>query len=98
MTNEQIITELHLEDAPDDLKERIIENTRGIVELRVIGIVTDMMTDEQSTEFQTLEAAGDDGAVWAWLRTNVVGVDVSEVYEAALKDYLEEFNAQQAQA
>ncbi len=97
MTDEQIITALDIADGTDELKQQIVENTRSVVEMRVIGILGEMMSEEQLDEFQQIEAAGDDAAVWDWLRTKVVGVDVSEVYEAALQDYIDEFTARQHQ-
>ncbi len=97
MTDEQIIAELDLADASEDLKQRTVSNTRHIVEMRVIGTVTEIMSEDQADEFQALVEAGDNDAVWAWLRDSVVGVDVSQVYEAALKDYIEEFKARQFQ-
>lgn len=93
MTDEQIITALDIEDGTDEVKQHIVEATRHIVEARVIGIVTELMAEDQLADFEQLVAAGDDAAVWNWLRTNVVGADVSEVYEAALVDYIEEFRA-----
>lgn len=90
MSNEEILNELGLSNAPQDMKDRTVENIRTIVELRVMGVVTELMTDEQEAKFDELQAQGDSQAVWDWLRSEVVGVDVSEVYEATLKDYLEE--------
>lgn len=97
MTNEQIITELGFDGASDEVKQRMIDNTREIVEMRVTSILGELMTDEQSDEFQRLVDAGDDQAVWNWLRDTIVGVDVSEVYESALQDYLDDFKRRQAE-
>lgn len=90
MTNDQILAELGFAESDEATKEQIIENVRTIVELRVVTIVTDTMTDEQLDQFNTLKAAGDDAAVWDWLKTSVVGVDVSEIYEEILAKYIEE--------
>jgi len=89
MTDEQIIEDLRFTSADQTIKDRVVENVRTIVELRVIGIITDMMTDEQEATFNQLQEQGDNAAVWEWLKNDIVGVDVSEVYEATLKDYLE---------
>ena len=95
MTDEQIIEALDIADGSDELKKQVVGNTRDIVELRVIAILSELMTEEQSDEFQALVDTGDNQAVWDWLRTEVAGADVREVYEAALLDYIEEFKARQ---
>lgn len=97
MTNEQIITEIDFDDASDEEKQQMVDNTRQIVEMRVVSILGELMTDEQSDEFQKLVDAGDNQAIWDWLRDTIVGVDVSEVYEAALRDYLDDFKRRQAE-
>lgn len=90
MSNEEILQELGFEGADQAMKDRVIENVRTSVELRVIGIVSELITDDQEAEFEALQARGDSNAVWEWLRTQVVGVDVHDVYEAALRDYIDE--------
>ncbi len=94
MTDEQIIEELGIGSASEEIQRTTVEGIRHVVELRVIGTVTNLMTEEQAAQFSDLQQAGDDGAVWDWLRSDVVGIDMKEVYEAILKDYLEEKNAQ----
>lgn len=93
MTNEQILEELGFADADQEMKDRVVENARTIVELRVIGVITELMTDEQEAQFSELQAKGDNQAIWEWLKNDVTGVDVSEVYEATLKDYIEQRKA-----
>jgi|GEM_PF-1437356 len=90
MSNEEILQELGFGRADQAMKDRVIENVRTLVELRVIGIVSELMTDDQEAEFETLQAQGDSNAVWEWLRTQVAGVDIHDVYEAALRDYIDE--------
>lgn len=93
MTNEQILEELGFADADQEMKDRVVENARTIVELRVIGVITELMTDEQEAQFNELQAKGDNQAIWDWLKNDITGVDVSEVYEATLKDYIEQRKA-----
>ena len=88
MTDEQLIAELGLDGAPSDLQQRVVEKTRATIELRVITLVGDLIADEQRPQFETLSQQGDGSAVWEWLKSDVVGVDVSEIYEATLKDYI----------
>jgi hypothetical protein len=96
MTDEQIISALGFDEADDEMKARVVENARTIVELRVINVVSNLITGEQEPRFQELIAAGDNAAVWAWLREEVAGVDVSEIYAATLGDYIEEYLQRQA--
>lgn len=97
MTNEQIIEELGFTNADQEMKDRVVENVRTIVELRAIGIISELMTDEQAKTFAELQQQGDDSAIWDWLKSDIVGVDVSEVYEAALNDYIEQRKAADSQ-
>jgi len=96
MTDEQIISTLGFETAGEEMRQRVIENIRTIVELRVIGVVSEAMTDEQQQTFESIRDSGDSEAMWKWLADEVTGVDVSEVYEATLKDYLDEYQENQA--
>jgi hypothetical protein len=90
MTDEDIIAALEFEDASDDVKQRAVDSVRAVVDIRVGGLIGEYLTDEQSAEFERLQQAGDDQAVWSWLRSEVTQVDMSEVYEATLQSYLEE--------
>lgn len=90
MSNEEILNELGLSKASDEIKERVIENVRTIVELRTLGVISELIPDDQEAKLTELQAQSDSQAIWDWLKTEVVGADVSEVYEATLKDYLEE--------
>lgn len=96
MTDEQIISALGFDEADEEMKARVVENARTIVELRVINVVSDLITDEQKPHFEALLSAGDTAAVWTWLREEVVGVDVSEVYAATLSDYIDDYLKRQA--
>jgi hypothetical protein len=91
MTDEQILSAIGYDTADEAMKQAVIENIRTIVELRVVGVVSEQMSDEQLAAFTSLQESGDNQAIWQWLRSDVVGVDVSEVYEAILKDYIDQF-------
>jgi len=93
MTDNDILMKLGLDGADADVRQEAIDNVRTVVELRVIGIISDMIGDDQQAEFERLQGLDDTGAVWNWLQHEVVGVDVSEVYEAVLHDYLVELEA-----
>ena len=94
MTDDEILIKLGFEGTDPDVRKEMIDNIRTIVELRVISMVSDAIDDEdQREEFERLQESDDTEAVWKWLRDEVVGVDVSEVYEAVLQDYLAEREA-----
>ncbi|HRN97399.1 MAG TPA: hypothetical protein PLZ58_03085 [Candidatus Saccharibacteria bacterium] len=97
MTNEQIIEELGFTNADQEMKDRVVENVRTIVELRAVGIIGELMTEEQEKTFAELQDRGDDQAIWDWLKSDIAGVDVSEIYEAALRDYIEQRKADEFQ-
>lgn len=90
MTDEQIITYLGFETASDEYKEFIVDSIRAVVEIRSSSIVEEAMDESQKKEFERLRQQGDDQVIWDWLRENVLGVDMREVYETSLQSYLEE--------
>ena len=93
MTDEQIIEKIGFTNAADAIKERAINAIRGVVQLRVIGVVDASMDEEKSKAFESVQTDGDPQIVWDWLRENIAGVDMSEIYDAILADYLEEYLA-----
>lgn len=95
MTDEQIIDALGFQKGDDAMKQQVVESVRSIVEMRVVGLISEQMTDEQLKTFEALQSKGDNQAIWHWLRNEVVGVDVSEVYEATLKDYIDQHLSEQ---
>ncbi len=88
MTDEEIIAAIGFENVSDEAKTQTVDSIRRTIEMRVIGIVGELITDEQEAKLDDLIAAGDNQAVWEWLRNDVVGVDTREVYESALLDYI----------
>lgn len=94
MTDEQIIEALHIASAPAELQKMMVANTRKTVGLRTAGLIEGMLSAEQQAAYEQLQAAGNDQAVWDWLRSDVVGADVSEVYEATMRTYIDEVNSQ----
>jgi hypothetical protein len=91
MTDEEIIAAIGFEAATDDVQKRAVDSIRRTVELQIIGMLGDMITDEQEPKFNELMASGDNQAIWDWLKTDVVGVDTRELYEATLQEYLRKY-------
>ena len=94
MTDEQIIDAAGMTTAPEPVKATMVASIRKTVGLRTAAIVEGMLTPEQQETYERIQSEGNDQAVWDWLRSDVVGADVSEVYEATLQTYLEELKSQ----
>ena len=94
MTDEQIIEALRATTAPEAMQQMMVANARKVVGLRAATAIEEMLTPEQQSVYEQFQGEGNDQAIWDWLRSEVVGVDVSEVYEATLKTYLEELESQ----
>lgn len=89
MTDEQIIEKLGLTDVDDASREVLVAQVNAVVELRLISVVTDLLSDELLQQFTALQEAGDNDAVWKWLNDTLT-VNVDELRQAVLTDYLAE--------
>jgi len=87
MSNEQIIEKLGFGNLPKEVQDQAVEDIRGVVELRVMGLIDDMMSDEQRTAFEQKSQEAPE-AVWKWISAEFT--DVDKLYEATLTDYLDE--------
>lgn len=94
MTDEQIIEALRATTAPEAMQQMMVANARKVVGLRAATAIEEMLSPDQQAIYERLQSEGNEQAIWDWLRTDVVGVDVSAVYEATLKTYLEELESQ----
>lgn len=65
-----LLEEVGLSSLPDDEKERLLVHLRESLEMRVGTKLASAMSDEQLNEFESLAQAGDDMAVFNWLREN----------------------------
>lgn len=91
MKDQEILQELGLENAEESLKESALSSINTVVELRVSGLIQDLMTEDQRKEFTKKSETEDKGTVMKWISSEIVNVD--EMYEAALRDYLDEKKA-----
>lgn len=87
MTDEQIIDKLGLGNLPKEVQDETLQSINRVVELRVMGIVDDLLTDEQRIELKQ-KMAENPKSIWKWLTKEVT--DVQKLYDAALTDYLDE--------
>jgi hypothetical protein len=89
MTDEQIIEKLGLTDVDDASREVLVGQVRSVTEMRLIGVVSELLSDEQLDEFKKLQDDGDNDAVWKWLDETLT-VSVDELRQAVMTDYLVE--------
>lgn len=90
----QILQALHMEDAPADMRQEIIQSVQAVVENRLMMMVDEMLTDEQRAEFENVQEEKDAVAARLWLERHVV--NTQELYAVLLSDYLAEKRAQLA--
>ncbi|MFO0971035.1 MAG: hypothetical protein U0520_01640 [Candidatus Saccharimonadales bacterium] len=87
MNDQQIIEKLGIGNLPKEIQDETLRTVNHVVELRVMGLLDDLMSDDQRTALEVKTKEGSD-AVWQWLKEEFA--DVDKLYAAALSDYLEE--------
>ena len=90
MTDQQIIEKLGIGNLPQEVQQETLNSINSIIEMRVMGMLDDLMEDEQRAQFEEISKQGPE-AVWNWLSKEFT--DVAKLYEAALQDYLNEKTA-----
>lgn len=88
MTDEQILEQLGLTNVDDESRAVLIAQVNAVVEMRLIRLVTDLLTDEQLARFKQLQEAGDNDGIWKLLNEEVTNID--ELRQGVLADYLRE--------
>ena len=89
MTVEEILKKLGLENASEELKQETIADIVQVVESRVLSMVEDVMTPEQTREFESLTPDNPDDAI-LWLKNNIP--DADSLYTATMRDYVSELS------
>ena len=87
MSDQEIIAKLGIGNLPKEVQEQTLQNISSVVELRVMGLLDEIMTDEQRATFEQKSKEAPE-SVWKWISSEFA--DVDSMYEAALADYLEE--------
>lgn len=90
--DQKIIAALELGDGEDQLSQQIIENTKNIIETRLVLALDEMLVEDKRKEFDSIREAKGDAAARAWLDAAVV--DTKELYNALLDDYLAQKRAE----
>lgn len=84
----KIIVALELGTGEDEASQQIIQNTKGIIETRLVLAVDELLTDQQRAEFEEIQQTKDVVAARLWLENNVI--NTQELYMSLLDDYLAE--------
>lgn len=87
MTDDQILEKLGLTNVDDVSRKVLIAQVNNVVDKRLMNLVIELISDEQMDEFEKLQQAGDNEAVWTWLSAQL---NMDELYQGVLNDYLEE--------
>lgn len=87
-TDQQIIDAMGLGALPQNVKDEAVNNVKAVVELRLVGTLDDMLSDEQRQQFETIKQ-GDPEQAKTWVGTQL-GINVEELYDSLLQDYLQE--------
>lgn len=91
MTDQQIVEKIGLADADEALKTATVQRVRAIVETRVMAMLADLLDEDKVDQLNNMEQAGVPAEeMFAWIGAQ--SVNVNELYEAALDDYINEFN------
>lgn len=89
MTKDQIYEELDIVGASEESKQAIIANILTTVEGRFVGIIDDVLSEEQATAMGELESVD---AVVTWLQENVP--ESADLYADILRDHIAELKDQ----
>lgn len=89
MTEQEIIEALGITEADQATKDSILQKIYVVVELRVMSVLSEIITDEQMNHLEQMEKDGatKDDMLW-WLGENVASAH--EAIDAMTRDYIEE--------
>lgn len=91
MTDEEIIQALHFESLPGEVQQLSVAQAREIAELRAMGIISQLMSDDQRQAFEKMKDSAPSNEVTQWLEAEFTDIDT--LRQQALKDYIESVNA-----
>ena len=86
--NTEFLTEIGINDAPDDVKAKLIAGIEGLAEKKLVNRIAEIVTDEQAEQFNNIT---DEQQAVEWLKTNVPNFEemVKEVFAEIKNDYLQ---------
>lgn len=94
MTNQDILTALNLTDAPEVTQQAALDQVHAIVDLRLLGAVQEVLTEQQLEQFSEQQATGSEAESWKWVDTQLDG-KLDELRAGLLADYVAERTAAQ---
>lgn len=90
MTDEQILDGIGLSGGSDDVRSASLKGVKQVVSKRVMGILESLLDEDQVAE---IERRTEDGSSFEhnidWIQ-RALSVDVQEIYDATLSDYVSE--------
>lgn len=89
MTNQEILTALNLTNAPEVTQQAALDQVHAVVDMRLLGAVRELLTEDQLTEFSTLQDTSSDADVWKWLDVQLDG-KLDQLRAGLLADYMAE--------
>jgi len=92
MNDQEILEALGMTNMPEQFQKETLEEVNQVVELRLMGVVDDLMSDAQREQFKNLQQ-DDAEAVRKWLSENF---EMDNMYDATLADYIDELKASSA--
>lgn len=92
MTNQDILTALNLTDAPEVTQQAALDQVHAVVDMRLLGAVRELLTDEQLTAFTEQQSSTNEADSWKWLDEQLGG-KLDELRAGLLTDYLAERTA-----
>lgn len=94
MTHEQIFEQLGITGASDEVKQSILHNLVGAVEIQFASVSDELLTEEQDEELNRLVDAhdGDFAVISEWLKTHVP--EAGRLYQAVLEDEITRLKSQ----
>lgn len=96
MTDETILEKIGMQNADDATKQATLDIIKDTVEIRLMSIVSDLVSEEQVNHLEEMEKNGESrDAMFSYLSEQLTNLE--ELYNGALGDYIEEFIAKQKQ-
>ncbi len=86
--NTEFLTAIGINNAPEDVKAKLIAGIEGLAEKKLVVKVSDIITEEQAEEFGKIT---DEQQAKDWLEANVPNFSalVTEVFEEIKNDILQ---------
>ena len=90
MTDEQILENIGLLDASEELKKASVEGIKQIADKRTMGILESLLDEDEIAEIERRTKNGSSlEHNIDWIQ-RTLAVDVQDIYDSALKDYVNE--------